>query len=51
MSELEIVREGDRIILRPLRPTWSSFAQLERADPGFMAEREDMVSDEGRFEP
>ena len=51
VSELEIVREGDSIILRPVRPTWGSFAQLDRADPDFMAEREDVVSDEGRFEP
>ncbi|AID88560.1 virulence-associated protein vagC [Klebsiella michiganensis] len=50
MSELEIVREGDSIILRPVRPTWSSFVQLDRADPEFMAEREDVVSDERRFE-
>ncbi|MDH8008596.1 AbrB/MazE/SpoVT family DNA-binding domain-containing protein, partial [Klebsiella pneumoniae] len=26
-------------------------AQLDRAAPDFMAEREDVVSDEGRFEP
>ncbi|EFA6335693.1 type II toxin-antitoxin system VapB family antitoxin [Escherichia coli] len=51
VSELEIVREGDSIILRPVRPTWGSFAQLDRTDPDFMAEREDVVSDEGRFEP
>ncbi|STW38449.1 vagC protein [Klebsiella pneumoniae] len=50
VSELEIVREGDSIILRPVRPTWGSFAQLDRADPDFMAEREDVVSDEGRFD-
>ncbi len=50
VSELEIVREGDSIILRPVRPTWGSFAQLEKADPDFMAERWDIVSDEGRFE-
>ncbi len=30
VSELEIVREGDSIILRPVRPTWGSFAQFER---------------------
>ncbi|MGS9490126.1 type II toxin-antitoxin system VapB family antitoxin, partial [Salmonella enterica subsp. enterica serovar Infantis] len=46
VSELEIVLEGDSIILRPVRPTWGSFAQLEKADQGFMAEREDVVSDE-----
>ncbi len=51
VSELEMVREGDSIILRPVRPTWGSFAQLDRAAPDFMAEREDVVSDEGRFEP
>lgn len=49
VSELEIVRKGDRIILRPLRPSWSSFLELEKADPGFMTEREDVVCDEGRF--
>ncbi|MDM5035237.1 type II toxin-antitoxin system VapB family antitoxin (plasmid) [Escherichia coli] len=51
VSELEIVREGDSIILRPVRQTWGSFWQLDRADPDFMAEREDVVSDAGRFEP
>ncbi len=49
VSELEIVREGDSIILLPVRPTWGSFAQLEKGDPDFMAEREDVVTDERRF--
>ena len=49
VSKLEIIREGDSIILRPVRPTWSSFAQLEKADADFLVEREDVVSDEGRF--
>jgi antitoxin VapB len=51
VSELEIVREGDSIILCPVQPTWGSFEQLDRADSDFMAAREDVVSDEGRFEP
>ncbi len=50
VSELENVREVDRIILRPVRLTWGSFAQLEKADPDFMAEREDVVTNEGRVE-
>lgn len=49
-SELEIVRDGDSIILRPVRPTWGSFAQLKKTDPDFMAAREDIVTDEGRFD-
>lgn len=48
--DLEIVREGDSIILRPVQPTWGSFAHLEKADPDFLTEREDVVSDEGRFD-
>ena len=51
VTELEIDREGDSIMLRPVRRSWGSFSQLDRADPDFMAEREDVVSDEGRFEP
>lgn len=50
VSELEIIREGDCIILRPIRPSWGSFAQLDNAEPDFMTEREDVVSDEGRFD-
>lgn len=50
VSELEIIREGDSIILRPVRPTWRSFNQFEKADADFMKERGDIVSDEGRFE-
>ncbi len=41
VSELEIVREGDRIIL--------CSALLEKTAPDFMTECEDIVSDEGRF--
>lgn len=40
VSEREIIREGDSIIPRPVRPTWSSFTQLEKVDVDFMAERE-----------
>ncbi|EGS1686372.1 MAG: type II toxin-antitoxin system VapB family antitoxin [Enterobacter cloacae] len=50
VSELEIVREGNCIILRPVRPSWSSFVMMGRADPEFMAERRDAVSDKGRSE-
>ncbi|MEP8909998.1 type II toxin-antitoxin system VapB family antitoxin (plasmid) [Enterobacter roggenkampii] len=48
-SELEIVREGDSIIQPPVQPTWGLFVQMEKTDSDFMAEREDVVTDEGRF--
>lgn len=50
VSELEIIREGNSIILRPVRPAWSTFVLLERAGPDFMAEREAVISDNGRSE-
>lgn len=39
VAELEIRREGDTILLRPVRPTWTSFADVPRADADFMTDR------------
>ncbi|EBM5322674.1 AbrB/MazE/SpoVT family DNA-binding domain-containing protein [Salmonella enterica] len=50
VNELEIIREGDTLILRPARPGWRSLTQLEKARPDFLTEREEIVGDEGRFE-
>ncbi|ELN2579003.1 AbrB/MazE/SpoVT family DNA-binding domain-containing protein [Enterobacter kobei] len=50
VSELEIVREGDSIILRPVRPAWSTFALLGKAGPDFMAEPEAVITYNGRGE-
>lgn len=35
---------GNSIILVQVRPTWSSFAQVENAEPDFMAKCEAVVS-------
>ncbi|MGB3916891.1 MAG: type II toxin-antitoxin system VapB family antitoxin [Thiothrix litoralis] len=50
LKELEIFREGDSLILRPTRPDWLSFAELDKVDDDFLVERPDVMSDEGRFE-
>ncbi len=52
VSELEIIKEGNTIMLRPIKakPDWLSFSAVEKADEDFMCDREDVVSDEGRFE-
>lgn len=50
LKELEIFREGDSLILRPTRPDWLSFAELDKANDDFLVERPDVMSDEGRFE-
>ncbi|ERB66380.1 AbrB/MazE/SpoVT family DNA-binding domain-containing protein [Vibrio coralliilyticus] len=49
VNELEIHKEGDVITLRPVRPDWLSFGEQEKADDDFMATREDVITDEGRF--
>lgn len=50
VNELEIIREGDSLILRPVKPSWGSFREQEKADADFMTERADVFGDEGRFE-
>ena len=50
IGELEIIREGDTLILRPVRPDWLSFTEVETADDDFLLERPDVLADEGRFE-
>lgn len=49
VTELEIWREGDTILLRPTRPTWASFANEPLADADFLAERKP-VFEPGRFD-
>ncbi|MFD0706682.1 type II toxin-antitoxin system VapB family antitoxin [Photorhabdus akhurstii] len=43
VNELEIIREGDIIILRPVKPSWNSFSQQEKANSNFLTERLDIV--------
>lgn len=49
VGELEVTRIGDTITLRPVRPDWLSFSDLPKADEDFLQEREEVISDEGRF--
>ncbi|OXC77890.1 type II toxin-antitoxin system VapB family antitoxin [Caballeronia sordidicola] len=39
VAELEIRREGDTVLLRPVRPNWVSFAHEPTASADFLAER------------
>jgi antitoxin VapB len=48
VTELTIERQGDTILLRPVRPSWSSFLDEPRADAAFLQERPDLI-EEGRF--
>ncbi|MBS9435112.1 type II toxin-antitoxin system VapB family antitoxin [Photorhabdus hainanensis] len=46
VNELEIIREGDIIILRPIKPSWNSFLPQEKANSDFLTERLDIVEKE-----
>lgn len=45
VSELEISREGDALILRPARKSWASFAILDKVDADFLLERPEVIED------
>ncbi len=51
VDQMEVTREGDRIILRPVRPSWDSFWVRPAPDgiDDFLVERTDVV-EPGRFE-
>jgi len=48
VSELEIIRKGDTLILRPARPSWGSLHDVPAADADFLIGREDVI-EEHRF--
>jgi antitoxin VapB len=45
VSEVEIIKDGDSLILSPKRKSWESFAGVERADEDFLVERPDLLED------
>jgi antitoxin VapB len=49
VTELEIRRDGDTLVLRPARPNWSSFAQEPLADAEFLSDRPAVI-ESGRFD-
>lgn len=48
VTELTIEKQGDTILLRPVRPDWLSLAQEPLADADFLRERPDLI-EERRF--
>ena len=49
VSELEIVKDGNSLILRPARLSWISLADYETADDDFLQNREDIIEEVGRI--
>lgn len=49
ISEVEIRKEGNSIIITPVRKNWKSFTNVPQADENFLKERKDVL-EEGRVE-
>jgi antitoxin VapB len=49
VTELEIRREGDTLLLRPSRSSWMSFSNEPLADEDFLVERENLFQSD-RFD-
>jgi antitoxin VapB len=45
VSELEIRKEGDTLILRPIRPSWKSFVKTPNIDSGFLVNRSEIFEE------
>ena len=45
VTEVEIIKEGESIILTPKRKSWASFSDIEKADSDFLLERIDIIED------
>ena len=50
ISEVAVRKDGNRLILEPLRKTWTSLAEVEAAGDEFLEERPQVMSaDRVRF--
>jgi len=45
VTEVEITREGNSIVLTPKRKSWTSFSSVAKADVSFLQERADVLDD------
>lgn len=45
VTEVEITKEGESIVLTPKRKSWASFSEIERADADFLVDRPDVLED------
>lgn len=45
VSEVEITKEGDTVMLRPAHKTWLSYANTPKVDSDFLVERDDVIED------
>ncbi len=49
VTEVDIIRDGESLIITPRRKSWTSYSEIEKADEDFLIERPDVL-DEGRVQ-
>jgi len=49
VTEVEIKRDGESLILTPKRKSWTSFSEVPVADDDFLIDRPDVI-EEGRVQ-
>jgi len=45
VTEVEISKEGQSIVLTPKRKSWVSFLEVDKASDDFLTERQDVLED------
>jgi len=46
ITEVQIEKKGESIIITPKRKSWLSLMNIEKADNDFLLEREDIIEDD-----
>ncbi|MBV2179760.1 MAG: AbrB/MazE/SpoVT family DNA-binding domain-containing protein [Castellaniella sp.] len=49
VSEVEIIPQGNALLLRPCRPSWTSLRNTSAAGDSFLANRPDTIEENGPF--
>ena len=49
VSELEIIPQGNGLLLRPCRPSWTSLTDIPATEHDFLADRPDIIEDTPLF--
>lgn len=49
VSELEIIPQGNALLLRPHRPSWTSLQDIPATDGDFLANRPDIIEEHDPF--
>ena len=47
VTEVEIIQDGDSLILRPKRQSWTSFADAPKTADNYLSDREGLMAQDG----